>query len=173
MAKLAIATWPITLSWPLVKLANMLPLSSMVRPDNSPVAKPSWLFAVVAEAALYWVVPSMSRFTPEVLAVAPLALHTPAAFFCAGIQLLRVKVLLAAMVMPPVTGPAVIEAVSRVPSDLNGSLLASGVVEVGSAGLRPSMVVYMVQELLVASLTKYWFSWCALPWLSYTSVLNV
>ncbi|MNN56100.1 hypothetical protein D3C81_1710110 [compost metagenome] len=105
----------------------------------------------------------MSRFTPATLAVAPLAPHTPAAFFCAGIQLPREKVLLAAMVRPPVTGPAAMAAVSRVPSDLNGSLLANAVVEVGSAGLRPSMVVYMVQELLPASLTKYWFSWCALP----------
>ncbi|MOA51964.1 hypothetical protein D3C78_1751810 [compost metagenome] len=56
---------------------------------------------------------------------------------------------------------------------MNGSLLTSGVACDGSAGLRPSTVVYMVQELLAESLTKYWFSWCALPWLSNTSVLKV
>ncbi|MNP16504.1 hypothetical protein D3C76_1089000 [compost metagenome] len=149
------ATWPITLFSPLVKLANMLPLASMLSPDNSPVAKPSPLLAVVADAALYCVVAIMSSLTPEACALAPLAAHTPATVFCAGTQPSRLKVLSALMVSPPGTAPALMPAVFKVPSLLNGSVFASGVVEVGSAGLRPSMVVYMVQELVPASFMKY------------------
>ncbi|MNH22765.1 hypothetical protein D3C79_826360 [compost metagenome] len=127
----------------------------MLSPDSSPVAKPSWVLAISADDALYWVAPSMSSFTPSALAMAPLADHSPAAFFCAGIQSLSWKILSSPMLRPPATSPAVIASLSSVPSDLNGTALTNGVVEAGSAGLRPSIVVCIDQVLVVSSLMKY------------------
>ncbi|MNV89415.1 hypothetical protein D3C71_1837060 [compost metagenome] len=52
LAKLAIATWPMALDCWLLKLANITPLSSMVRLEMMPVAYPSWLCEVRAVVAL-------------------------------------------------------------------------------------------------------------------------